>query len=104
MLIKIMPARTQEELCPQKHKVNTFIYKNKQSKTKTKKKNKNKTKNPSGEKGRGLKSIKLDMKKKLQQTSQKYKGSQETTTSTYMPIKWTTKKKWTNYQKGIIIF
>ena len=31
-----------------------------------------------------------------QQTTQKYKGSQETTISNYMPIKWTTWKKWTN--------
>ena len=33
---------------------------------------------------------------KSQQTTQKYKGSQETTISNYMPIKWTTWKKWTN--------
>ena len=30
------------------------------------------------------------------QTTQKYKGSQETTISNYMTIKWTTWKKWTN--------
>ena len=36
------------------------------------------------------------MKEKLQLTPQKYKGSQETTTNTYMPIKWTTYKKWTS--------
>ena len=42
-------------------------------------------------KGRGLKSIRLEMKKdKLQQMPHKYKGSQETTTSNNMPIKWTT--------------
>ena len=34
-----------------------------------------------------------------QQTTQKYKGSSETTISNYMPIKWTTWKKWTNSQK-----
>ena len=28
--------------------------------------------------------------------NQKYKGSQKTTISNYMPIKWTTWKKWTN--------
>ena len=40
-------------------------------------------------KGRGLKSIKLKLKKeKLQWTPQKYKRSQETTTSCYMPIKY----------------
>ena len=39
-------------------------------------------------KGRVVKSIKLEMKKeKLQLTSQKYKGSQETITNNYMPIK-----------------
>ena len=31
-----------------------------------------------------------------QQKTQKYKGSQKTTISNYMPIKWTTWKKWTN--------
>ena len=36
---------------------------------------------------------------KSQQTTQKYKGSLETTISNYMPIKWTTWKKWMNYQK-----
>ena len=36
-------------------------------------------------------------KEKLQRKPQKYKASQETTTSNYMPIKWTTWKKWTNY-------
>ena len=35
-----------------------------------------------------------------QQTTQKYKGSYETTISNYMPIKWTTWKKWTNSQKS----
>ena len=35
------------------------------------------------------------------QTTQKYKGSQETTISNYMTIKWTTWKKWTNSQKSI---
>ena len=33
---------------------------------------------------------------KLQLTPQKYKGLEEATTSNYMPIKWTTWKKWTN--------
>ena len=38
-----------------------------------------------------IKSVKLEMKiEKSQQTTQKYKGSQETTISNYMPIKWTT--------------
>ena len=41
--------------------------------------------------------IKLEMKmERLQQTTQKYKVSEETTISNYMPIKWTTWKKWTN--------
>ena len=45
-------------------------------------------------KGRRSKSTKLDMKmEKSQQTTQKYKESQETTISNYMPIKWTTWKK-----------
>ena len=40
---------------------------------------------------------KIRMKmERSQQTTQKYKGSQETTISNYMPIKWTTWKKWTN--------
>ena len=34
------------------------------------------------------------------QTTWKYKGSQETIISNYMPIKWTTWKKWTNTQKS----
>ena len=38
---------------------------------------------------------------KLQLTLQKYKG-QETTISNYMPIKWTTWKKWTNSSEGTI--
>ena len=38
-------------------------------------------------------------KEKLRWTPQKYKGSEETTASNYMPIKWTTQKKWTNSQK-----
>ena len=37
-----------------------------------------------------------------QQTTQKYKGSQETTISNCMPIKWTIWKKWTNSQKSTI--
>ena len=42
-------------------------------------------------KKRRIKSTKLEMKmEKSQQTTQKYKGSQETTISNYMPIKWTT--------------
>ena len=36
------------------------------------------------------------MKMEKSQQPQKYKGSQETTISNYMPIKWTTWKKWTN--------
>ena len=56
----------------------------------------------SRKRGRGLKSVKLEMKKeKLQRTPQKYSTSKETTTSNSMPIKWTTWKKWTNSQKGI---
>ena len=39
-------------------------------------------------KGRRIKSIKLEMKmEKSQQTTQKYKGSYETTISNYMPMK-----------------
>ena len=40
-------------------------------------------------KGRGFKSIKLEMKKKLQWTPYKYKGSLEFTTRIYTQIKWT---------------
>ena len=48
-------------------------------------------------KGRRIKSVKLEMKmEKSQQTTQKYKGSKETTISNYMTIKWTTWTKWTN--------
>ena len=48
-------------------------------------------------KGRIIKSTKLKMKmERSQQTTLKYKGSYETTTSSSMPIKWTTWKKWTN--------
>ena len=48
-------------------------------------------------KKRRIKSTKLEMKmEKSQQTTQKYKGSQETTISNYMPIKWTAWKKRTN--------
>ena len=48
-------------------------------------------------KGRRIKSTKLEMKvEKSQQTTQKCKGSEETTINNYMPIKWTTWKKWTN--------
>ena len=44
-----------------------------------------------------IKSTKLEMKlEKSQQTTQKYKGSKETTIRNCMPIKWTTWKKWTN--------
>ena len=39
--------------------------------------------------------IKNEMERS-QQTTQKYKGSKETTINNYMPIKWTTWKKWTN--------
>ena len=46
-----------------------------------------------------LKSIKLVTKKKLQQTVQKYKESQETTMSNYMPIKLTTWEKRKNLEK-----
>ena len=38
---------------------------------------------------------------KLQQTTQKCKGSKETTVNKYMSIKWTTWKKWTNTQKSV---
>ena len=38
---------------------------------------------------------------KSQQTTQKYKGSLETTINNYMPTKQTTGKKWTNSQKSI---
>ena len=52
--------------------------------------------------GRRIKSIKLEMKmEKSQQKTQKYKESQETTISNYMPVKWTTWKKWMNSQKSI---
>ena len=37
-----------------------------------------------------------------QQTTQKYKGSEETTISNHMPIKWTTWKKWKNSKKSTI--
>ena len=48
-------------------------------------------------KGRRIKSTKLEMKmEKSQQTTQKYKESEETTISNYLPIKWTTWKKWKN--------
>ena len=48
-------------------------------------------------KGRRIKSTKLETKmEKSQQTTPKYKGSQETTISHYRPIKWTTWKKWKN--------
>ena len=46
--------------------------------------------------GRRIKSTKLEMKmEKSQQTTQKYKGSLETTINNYMRIKRTTWKKWT---------
>ena len=45
-------------------------------------------------KGRNIKSIKLEMKmERPQQRTQKYKGLLETTISNYMPIKWTKWKK-----------
>ena len=48
-------------------------------------------------KGRKVKPIKLEMKmERSQQTTQKYKGSKETTISNYMPIKWTMWKKCKN--------
>ena len=48
----------------------------------------------SRKKGRRIKSTKLEMKmEKSQQTTQKCKGSQETTITSYMAIKWTTWKK-----------
>ena len=56
-----------------------------------------------GKRGRGHKSIKLEMKKeKSQLTLQKYKGVKETTKNNSMPIKWTTTKKWTSSWKGTI--
>ena len=42
-----------------------------------------------GKKGRGLKSMKLEMKKKLQQTLHKYKGSLDYYNN-YTPPKWKT--------------
>ena len=49
------------------------------------------------EKGRRIKSIKLEMKvKKSQQVTQKYRRPKETNMSNYMPRKCTTWKKWTN--------
>ena len=48
-------------------------------------------------KQRRTKLTKLEMKmERSQQTTLKCKGSQETTTSSSMPIKWTTWKKWTS--------
>ena len=38
---------------------------------------------------------------KSQQTTQKYKGSQETTISNYMSIKCITWEKWTNSQESL---
>ena len=46
-----------------------------------------------------IKPTKLEMKKKLQQTSQKHKGSYKSIMN-YLPIKWTTWKKWTDSQKN----
>ena len=52
-------------------------------------------------KGRKMKLTKLEMKmERLQQITQKYKGSSETAISNYMPIKQTTWKKWKNSQKN----
>ena len=48
---------------------------------------------------RGPKSIKSEMKEKLQLVPQKYKGSQEITINKDTPIKLTTQKKWTNSWK-----
>ena len=49
-------------------------------------------------KGERPKSMKLEMKKKkLQQKRQKYKGSQETTVSNYMAIKWSILKNTANW-------
>ena len=46
-------------------------------------------------------SIKLEIEKKqLQLKSQKYKGSNETTTSNYMPIKETAQNKWKHFLKA----
>ena len=39
-------------------------------------------------------------KERLQQTPQKQKGSQDTTISNYIPIKWTIQKKCTDSYKG----
>ena len=48
-------------------------------------------------KERRIKSTKLEMiMQKSPQTTQKDKGQKETIISNYMPIKWTTWKKWTN--------
>ena len=46
--------------------------------------------------------IRNEKEEKLQLTPQKYKGLSETTTNKYMPIKWTTSKKWKNSWKGTI--
>ena len=45
-------------------------------------------------KGRRIKSTKLEMQKRKEQTMKIYKRSQETITSNDMPIRWTTWKKW----------
>ena len=52
------------------------------------------------EKGRRIKSIKLEMKmEKSQHTTKTYRRPYETNMSNYMLIKWTTWKKWANLQK-----
>ena len=54
------------------------------------------------EKGRRIKSIKLEMKmEKSQHTTKTYRRPYETNMSNYMLIKWTTWKKWANSYKSI---
>ena len=47
-------------------------------------------------KKKGIKSTNLEMKKRLQQTMQKYKGLLETVMNNYTAIEWITWKTWTD--------
>ena len=47
-------------------------------------------------KKKGIKSTNLEMKKRLQQTMQKYKELLETVMNNYTAIEWITWKKWTD--------
>ena len=49
-----------------------------------------------------MKSTKLEMKIGKSQQETEIQGIIETTISNYMPIKWTTWKKWTNFKKCIV--